>query len=166
MIKLKLLYERLLKEVGDFENIKTHSYSNNSFTTEQGWRVNVDFQKYNNEDLEALSINTKFYPSPIYNVVFSVEGVQSQFNKTSLHEYLRILKTVTQICSDFLKKNDPNGLIFFSANKDESKFLTTDPQKSELYKLIVMQQLLKNNKYKMIDLPVDEKFKGFMIYKK
>lgn len=166
MIKLKLLYEHLLKEVGDFENIKTYSYSNNSFTTEQGWRVNVVFQELNNEDLDALNINTQFYPGPIYTIGFEVEGVQSQFNKTSLHEYLRILKTVTQICSDFLKENDLNGLTFFAANKDESKFLTTDPQKSELYKLIVIQQLLKNNKYKMVDLPVDEKFKGFMIYKK
>jgi hypothetical protein len=166
MIKLKLLYERLLKEVGDFENIKTYPYSNDSFVTEQGWRVNVIFQEYNNQDLEDLNINTQFYPGPIYAIGFEVEGVQSQFNKTSLNEYLKILKTVTQICSDFLKKNDPNGLTFFAANKDDSKFLVSDPQKSKLYKLIVTQQLLKNNKYKIVNLNLLSGFKGFMIYKK
>jgi hypothetical protein len=166
MIKLKILYEQLLKEIGDLENIQPYPYSNNSFITEQGWEVDVDFQLYNEEDLKALNLNTKFYQPPIYNVVFTVEKVESQFIKTTLIEYLKILKTVTQICYDFLKKNNPNGLTFFAANKDESNFLTTDPQKIKLYKLIVTKQLLKTNKYKTVNLNLYNMFEGFMIYKK
>lgn len=166
MIKLKLLYEQIIKEVGDLENINPYPYSGNSFITEQGWKVDIDFLEYNNKDLEDLNLNTKFYHLPIYNVGFKVEGVESQFSKTTTSEYLKILKTVTLIVNDFIKENNPNGLTFFAANKDESKFLTTDPQKIMLYKLIVMNQLLKNNQYKMVDLKLSSNFTGFMIYKK
>lgn len=166
MIKLAILYEQLIKEVGDLENIATFPYSNNAFITDQDWKVDVSFQEFSNEDLQAFKINTKFYPAPVYNVIFEVEGVESQYTKTTVAEYLKILKTVVAICYDFLKEKDPNGLTFFAANKDESKFLTSDPQKSKMYKIIVAKQLLKSNKYKMVDLKLYSGIEGFMIYKK
>ena len=165
MIKLKILLEQLIKEVGDLENIKPYPHSNNTFTTEQGWKVDVEFEELNDEDLRELNINTKFYPAPVYNVVFKVEGVESQFTKTSTAGYLKILKTVVTICYDFIKEKDPNGLTFFAANKD-NQYLTTDPQKIKMYKIVVMGQLLKNNEYKMVDLKLYSGLEGFMIYKK
>lgn len=166
MIELKILLEKLIKEVGELDSIESYPYKNNSFTTSEGWRVDVNFNKWNDEDLQFLDINTVHYPSPIFNVGFTVEGVESQFSTTTSLEYLKILKTVTSICYDFIRKNNPNGLTFFAANKDESKFLTTDPQKMKIYKLIVMKQLLKNNTYKLVDLNLSSTYRGFMIYKK
>lgn len=166
MIQLRILLEKVIKEVGDLENIKPYPYVNTSFTTEQGWKITTDFQPYKLEDLKTLGINIEYHQPPIYNVVFQVEGVESQFTKTNTSEYLKILKTVTQICYDFIRKNDPNGLTFFAANKNDIDFMKSDPQKHKLYKLIVMKQLLKDNKYKMVDLDVYKGFEGFMIYKK
>jgi hypothetical protein len=165
MIKLKILYEQILKEVGDLENIQPYPYSGNSFITEQGWKVKVILTLWDEWYLEKFNINPNFYPLPIYNVGFTVEGVESQFNKTTLSEYLKILKTIALIVEKFNKKIKPNGLIFFATNKDESKVLITDPQKLKLYKLIVMKQLIKTNEYKTVNLEY-EGFEGFMIYKK
>ena len=166
MIKLRILYEQLLKEVGDLENINPYPYSNNSFTTEQGWKVNVYFQKYDDEDLQALNINTKFYPSPVYNVVFDVEGEESQFSKTTLEEYYKIIKTVAEICTDFIKENNPKGLTFLAANKDRNILFKTDPQKSKFYKVIVLKHLTKIQGWGLVNLSPFDGFEGFMIYKK
>jgi len=166
MVGLKILLEKVIKEVGDLENIKPYPYVNTSFTTEQGWKVITNFQPSDPEDLKIIGINTEFYQPPIYNVIFQVEGVESQFTRTTTFEYLKILKTVTEICYDFIRENDPNGLTFFAANKNDSNFIESDPQKHKLYKLIVMKQLLKDSKYKMVDLKIYDRFEGFMIYKK
>jgi len=166
MIKLKLLYEQILKEVGDLENIKSYLYSNNSFKTNQEWRVDVEFKEFDNKEIEALGINIKYYPSPIYNVNFNIEGDESQFSKTTLDEYLKIIKTVVEICKDFIEEKHPNGLVFSAASKNPNNLFTTDPQKSKFYKVVVIKQLNKTPGWKLIDLPLDDKFKGFMMYNK
>jgi hypothetical protein len=166
MIKLKIIYEQLLKEVGDLENIKSYPYSNNSFITDLDLKVNVKFQEYNNEDIEALGLNIKYYQAPIFNVIFDVEGDESQFTKTTLDEYLKIIKTVTEICIDFVKEKNPNGLTFFAASKNKNNLFKTDPQKSKFYKVIVTKQLSKIQGWGLINLPLDDEFEGFMMYKK
>jgi hypothetical protein len=166
MIKLKIIYEQLLKEVGDLENIKSYPYSNNSFSTNLGVRVNVRFQEYDNKDIEALNLNTKYYQAPIFNVVFDVEGDENQFIKTTLDEYLKIIKTVTEICIDFIKEKNPNGLTFFAASKNRNNLFQTDPQKSKFYKVIVAKQISQISGWGLVNLPLDDKFEGFMMYKK
>jgi len=166
MIKLKIIYEHILKEVGDLENIESYPYSNNAFITDLGLKVNVRFQEYNNNDIEALNINPKHYPAPLYNVVFDVEGDESQFTKTTLNEYYKIIKTVTEICLDFIKENNPNGLTFFAASKNRNNLFKTDPQKSKFYKVIVVKQLSKIKGWGLVNLPLDDEFEGFMMYKK
>lgn len=166
MIKLKLIYEQLLKEVGDLENIKSYPYTSNSFSTDLGLKVNVKFQEYDNRDIEALNLNTKYYQAPIFNVVFDVEGDESQFTKTTLNEYLKIIKTVTEICKDFIKEKNPNGLTFFAASKNRNNLFKTDPQKSKFYKVIVTKQLSKIQGWGLVNLPLDNEFEGFMMYKK
>ena len=166
MIKLKLIYEQLLKEVGDLENIKSYPYTSNSFSTDLGLIVNVRFQEYNNDDIEALGLNTKYYQPPIFNVVFDVEGDENQFTKTTLNEYLKIIKTVTKICEDFIKEKNPNGLTFFAASKNRNNLFKTDPQKSKFYKVIITKQLSKIQGWGLVNLPLDDEFYGFMMYKK
>ena len=60
----------------------------------------------------------------------------------------------------------PKGLLFFAANKDKSKIFSTDSQKSKFYKVIVLKQLTKIQGWGLVDLPIDDEWKGFMIYNK
>lgn len=167
MIRLKLIYEQILKEVGDLENIKQYSYSSNSFTTDQGWKVNVDFRELDKEELFLLKLKSEYYPGPIFNISFTVEGDETQFSKTNMHEYLKIIKTITEICKDFILKENPNGLVFFAANKDKEEiFSKTDPQKSKFYKAIVVKQLSKIQGWRLINISLYDEFEGFMMYKK
>jgi len=166
VIKLKITYEQLLKEVGDLENIKSYPYSNNNFTTDLGLKANVRFQEYDDKDIEALGLNIEHYQSPIFNTVFDIEGDENQFTKTTLDKYLKIIKTVTEICIDFIKEKNPNGLTFFSTSKNRNNLFRTDPQKSKFYKVIVTKQISKIPGWGLVNLPLDDEFKGFMMYKK
>lgn len=166
MIKLKIILENLLKEVGDLDNIGTYKVINNSFITDLGLKVNIYFQEYDIQDLKALNLNTNIYQPPVYNVVFNVEGDEHQFIKTDLKEYLKIIKTVANVCEEFIKNNNINGLTFFAASKNRNELFKTDPQKSKFYKVIILKQLTKIPNWGLVNLPLDDEFKGFMIYKK
>lgn len=169
MIKLKLLLTEIINEIGDLEKIKSlkfiNNYENNYiFNTKQGWKVDVRFQQYGENDLVALRLNRNIYSPPVYNVVFDVEGIESQFQKTTLEEYYGIIKTIAEICKDFINKNNPNGLIFFGASKNPNDLFKTDPQKTKFYKVIIIKQLSKLIGWKLVNLKIDENFEGFMIY--
>jgi hypothetical protein len=162
MIKLKLILEKLVSEVGDLNNIESYSYNDSRFRTEEGWEINVYFQLYNDEELEILNLKDML-GSSVYNIVFSVEGEQSQYQKSSLKTYFKIIKTVFNISKDFVKSRKVDGLTFFAA--DKKGLFKTDSQKDKLYKAIVMNSLKELPNWIMKDIELDN-FKGFMIYNK
>lgn len=165
MIKLKLILEKLASEIGDLNNIESYSYNNNSFKTEDGWEVNVYFQLYNDEELGILNLKDML-DSSVYNVVYSVEGEQSQYQKSSLKTYFKIIKTVFNIFKDFVKSRKVDGLTFFAASILKRPFLSVaNSQKNKLYKAIVMNYLKELPNWVMKDIELNN-FKGFMIYNK
>lgn len=157
----------ILNEVGDLEGIEAYPYSSNKFITDNGWEVSVELSVIPFGEFQSLNIPTKRRNT--INVSYSIEGEESQYKKTTYKELIKILKTVTDIVLQYVKDH-PNteALVFFAANKDPQNLLTkTDPQKSSLYKTIVlkrMSQLGPGWKLKEVEVGGSD-FTGFVIYK-
>mgnify|MGYP007083420982 FL=1 len=168
MIKLKILLEQIIKEYGDLDKIPVYPHQNNKFTTDEGWNVEVKFDEWDEEYLKAININTEIYKPPVYNVSYAVEGIETQFTKSTYGSLIKILKTVVDICEDFIKEQKPNGLILFAANRNEDKILSiTDPSKTKLYHAIAIKYIFKNlPNYTLVDISNFKGFDGFMIYNK
>jgi hypothetical protein len=84
MIKLVLLYEQIIKEVGDLENITPYEWNKISkikynFLDKDGDKIYVDFQLYDKNDLESIEFSSNIQdPTKVYNVSYSLQGKQSQ----------------------------------------------------------------------------------------
>lgn len=164
LLELKLHLINIIKESGDLENIDAYQYKNNQFETEEGWKVKVVFNKVPNGYLDYFKL-----PSNSINVGYSIEGNESQHEKTTYSKLIKILKTVSDIVIDYANKNKKvEGLMFFAASKDSAKLLThSDPQKTAIYKAIVLKRISKLGlNWTVRDLELDNDYKGFLIYKK
>lgn len=158
---------RLISEAGDLENIESYPHTNEQFITDEGWQVKVEMSVIPFNEFQTLYIPTKRRNT--INVSYSVEGEQSQYEKTTYKGLIKILKTVSDIVLEYVKQN-PNtqALVFFAANKDPQNLLTkTDPQKSTIYKTIVIKRMSKlGPEWKLKDVEVGgPEFSGFVIYK-
>jgi hypothetical protein len=167
LLEIRTQYLCILQEVGDLENITPYPYENNSFTTEENWKVKVDFDVIPFAEFEQLNIPTKRRNT--YNVSYDVNGDQSQYKKTTYKQLIRILKTVSDIVVDFVKdKNTVEALGFLAANKDPQKLIThTDPQKSAIYKAIIVKSISKlGSEWKLREVEIGgSEFKGFVLIK-
>lgn len=167
LIEMRHQYVRMLQEVGDLENIESYSYENNSFTTDENWKVKVDFDVVPFAEFEQLNLPTKRRNT--YNVSYDVNGDQSQYEKTTYRQLIRILKTVSDIVKDFIKANtEVEALTFLAANKDPQKLLThTDPQKSAIYKTIIVKAISKlGPSWKLREVEIGgTQFSGFVLLK-
>jgi hypothetical protein len=167
LLEMRMSLLNILNEVGDLEGVEAYPYSNNTFTTDQGWQVTVELSVIPFGEFQLLNIPTK-RPNTI-NVEYTIEGEQSQYKKTTYKELIKILKTVTDIVLQYVKDNPKTeALVFFAANKDPQNLLTkTDSQKSALYKTIVVKRLSQlgpNWKLKDVEIGGSD-FSGFVIYK-
>jgi hypothetical protein len=156
LLEMKLQYARMLKEVGDLESIQSYPYSDNHFTTEEGWKIDVNFEDLDSEDFDLMDLQTD--PKKSFNVGYAINGVDSQYAKTTYKKLIRILKTVSDMIVDFVKKNrETEALVFIASNKDPDKALTdTDPQKSALYKTVIVKNISKlGGRWKIKELEVD-----------
>lgn len=177
MIFLKVLLEQVIKEVGDLDNIKSFPYKKISVTEYQFFDehenpVDVDFQKYDNWTIDH--VNKVDFKSNIlkhnvtYNVLYTLKGSQSQLYKSDYKTLVRILKTVLEIIKDFISQNNEvEMLTFYAGNKDQNKLLSvTDPQKTNLYKAILLKNISQYPGWTFADTKNDTSFKGFVLYKK
>lgn len=167
LLEMRLSLLNILNEVGDLEGVEAYPYSNNTFTTDEGWQVKVDLSVIPFGEFQLLNIPTKRFNT--INVEYTIEGEQSQYKKATYKELIKILKTVSDIVLQYVKDN-PNteALVFFAANKDPQNLLTkTDPQKSKLYKTIVVKRLsLLGPDWKLRNVEIGgSDFSGFVIYK-
>lgn len=167
LLEMRVELLKIIKESGDLENIQSYQHSNGTFTTEQGWKVEVDFPVIDDFYFSMMKIPTERKNS--VNVTYSIEGEESQYSKTTYRELIKILKTVSDIIIEYAN-NNPNteAFKFFAANKDSSKLLSkTDPQKTAIYKTIVVKSLSKLGKdWKLKDVKIGGTgFNGFVIYK-
>ena len=167
LLEMRDQYLRILKEIGDLENIEPYTYQNNSFTTDENWKVKVDFDIVPFTSFEQLNLPTKRRNT--YNVSYDVNGDQSQYSKTSYKQLIKILKTVSDIVIDFVKGKDTvEALCFLAANKDPKKLITnTDPQKSAIYKTIIVKNISKmDSKWKLREVEIGgSEFMGFVLIK-
>ena len=167
LIEIRTQYLRILKEIGDLENIEVYPYENNSFITDENWKIKVDFDIIPFPAFEQLNIPTSRFKT--FNVSYDVNGEQSQYKKTTYNQLIKILKTVSNIIIDFVKnKETVEALAFLAANKDPQKLIThTDPQKSAIYKSIIIKNIQKlGSKWKLREVEIrSSEFMGFILIK-
>jgi hypothetical protein len=160
-------YLRILQEVGDLENIEPYPYKDNSFITEENWKVKVEFDVVPFAEFEYLHLPTKRRNT--YNVSYDINGDQSQYKKTTYKKLIKILKTISDIVIEFIKNKDTvEALCFLASNKDPRKLVThTDPQKSAIYKAIIIKKISKlDAEWKLREVEIGgSEFKGFVLVK-
>jgi hypothetical protein len=164
---LKILLENIIKETGDLKGIVPYDYNNGEFTTEEGWKVIVKFSHIKEPDYSYL--NLPFRQKNVKAVEYTIEGEQSQYKQTTYSKLIKILKTISDITIEYIS-NNPNlqSLIFFAANKDPDQLLSnTDPQKSAIYKAIILKQISQlGQKWIVKDIDIHTSYNGFILYKK
>ena len=169
MVEYALIMENIIKEIGNFDNIELYSHSNNQFITEEGWEVKVEFLNVPEIVMGSVNLSVDIKQEEAKWILYTVEGEQAQFEKTSLSKLIKILGTVVDIIIQYVKNNSNIKLLtVFAANKNSDNKFMTDPQKSKYYKTIILRQIAKLNQgwhLKDIDI-IPEEYSGFLIYKK
>jgi hypothetical protein len=167
MIKLIPILEQIVVEVGDLANISPYPVKNNMFITDEGWKVRIEFHKETSLSMKDMNINPKIYPPPVYSVSYYIEENVSQHTKSDYKSLFKILKTVVDVCEDFIRKKKPNGLVMFAIHRDDSKMFYTDPAKTKIYRSIAVNSIKKNiPEYTIVDVAPIETFPGIMLYNK
>jgi hypothetical protein len=165
-LSLKIILESIIKETGDLAGIISYDYTNGEFTTEEGWKVIVKLSHIKEPDYSYL--NLPFRQRNVKAVEYTIEGEQSQYKKTTYSKLIKILKTVSDITIEYIN-NNPNlqALVFFAANKDPDQLLSnTDPQKSAIYKAIILKQISQlGQKWIVKDIDIHASYNGFILYK-
>jgi hypothetical protein len=111
------------------------------------------------------------YPK-IYNVGYSINGVDTQYAKSDYITLIKILYTVmVYVKKKYLEdKKDNNsffGVFITATPKDNSKasnLSNIDPQKNMIYKRIIMNNI--PDGYEVSDAKLLSRRPGFLIYKK
>jgi hypothetical protein len=171
LLSLKILLEEVINEIGDFKNINSYEFkslNNNEYIFNVGDdKVNVYFEKMDPNQIQAMNefLDKDFFKENIYNVVYDIEGVQSQFTKSNYSILVKILKTVTDIIVDFIDNNDVSFLTFYSMDKTGQTMFKTDPQKTKLNKIIITQNMNKLPGWKYRDINLGGSFEGTALYK-
>ena len=164
MIKLKILLEQVINEVGEIENIEPYSFNKEGnefkFNTYDGLNVEVRFEKYNKDDAKFLGIEENSY-----NLIYNVEGDQTQHVKRDYSYLIKIITTIFNISVDWIKTHPSiKNITIFAGNKNKDKLLSvTDKQKENLYLVVFIKNRNKLNEdwwYK--DLNLDKYYKGIL----
>jgi hypothetical protein len=168
MIKLKLLYNKMIQEVGDLKKIQPYKYnklSDRRYSFEIGEDVVIIiFTKYDNEDLQGLKLE-----GDVWNLGYLYNGDDTQYKTESFSLLMKIMKTVFDVSVDFTNsKPEIKNITLFGTNKvKDLKQLKTDQQKSNLYINVFIQNRSQlNGDWWYKDISLDDDFKGYLIYNK
>lgn len=136
------IYQDVISEIFDFDQIKKYPLRSNS----EGWEFNA---KINGElvivyiylektRFDRFSFSPKHqseidYNGEIFNFGFEIsEGRKSgQYAKTTFKDYIKILATVGDALNQFIRKKKPEIITFFSESKHGG--LIADTQKDDIY---------------------------------
>lgn len=141
-------YNSLINEVGNLDKIEPYSYILNS----NGGNFEFEFnnEKYNVEvkitmvplrALEAFTIPPIAGESEnVFNIGYNINGDDTQLLKTNLSTIIRIMKTFVDVIKDSLSKYPKDAIFIFTATSKIGKGFE-DPQKMNLYKLILQQNM-------------------------
>jgi hypothetical protein len=176
-IKLMMLLHETINEIGDLQNIEPYktikpnprSYYFSAKINDKDQNVKVNFENVS-DNASFFKVNSQIYKDSLaktdlgknglYNLGFSIDNITSQFDKTNLSDYFRIMKTVLVSSYDFLEKKQPFGIMFFGANKKGEAGI--DRQKTLLYFKIAAKNLPKGYRMEEVTYGAD---KGYIIYK-
>ncbi len=180
----QIIAESILEAL-DFKNIEPYEGGQVSlFKTPLGM-VKISFEEIDIFDL-SISKNNRVvvkqtfdfytkkqknsYPK-IYNVGYSINGVETQYAKSDYKTLIKILYTILVYVNRYLetKKGDDSkfGVFITATPKDVSKsnnLSNIDPQKTMIYKHIIMNNV--PDGYEVSDAKYLSRRPGFLIYKK
>jgi hypothetical protein len=182
---IKLLSE-IITEVGDLENIKPytdikyHSPSAASFSTESGESTEsgdqvdmeietgiewfelklglVEIPKIVQQTYDQIKDNTdKTDNTDIVSVNFLVNHDAAQGKKSHIKEYYRILKTVLEFTNDYVTKFNPFIVLIIAEEASSDKNI-----KNQFYSNIINKNISSN--YRIVDnIEMKDKHKGYML---
>ncbi len=173
--RINIIIESYINEIGDLKNIIPYEYNKQndlkySFTSNVGL-VEVEIQDLSDFDGDIKFITksqiyqNNYRGQTLYNVSFTVDGLDTQAVQTNLGELNRIIKTVVLIIDGFISKIKPFGLFVSGANRESNK-LDPDKIKNTLWLSITQNANIPGYRIDTGELIYDgDKFKGFMIYK-
>lgn len=144
-MKYKRLIEQRIFEILDFNNINSVKFSKKSKFDYQfklnDFIIDVIFDKteLNFDFVEVVPALKNLKDTVTYNIGYSVNDTDGQFEKTNLKVLLPILKTITEIINDFITANKPISLLVFGTNK--SGDIEPDSVKGKMYQLMVSKFL-------------------------
>ena len=142
----KLLRE-IINEVGYLQNIQPLPYDleKGTFTIPHkgiDYRGKVLFTFFNKQGLGMVQfppvVNLSNFETG-YNIGYSIEGISSQFIRGDIKLLLTVLKTVSILVADFIKKHPNSMYLIFAENK--MGIGMEDSQKLSLYKQILGKSL-------------------------
>jgi len=145
--KLSQLLTEIINEVGDLQNIQPLPYdlAKGTFTVSHkgtDYRGKVLFTFFNKQGLGMIQfppvVNLSNFETG-YNIGYSIEGIGSQFIRGDIKLLLTVLKTVSILVADFIKKHPDSMYLIFAENKIGIGM--EDPQKLSLYKQILAKNL-------------------------
>lgn len=146
-VKLAHLLKEIINEVGDLQNIQPLPYDldKGTFTVpyrEKEYRGKVTFTFLNEKGLSVFELPPVVDLSKIktgFNIGYSIEGVSSQFIRGDAKLLFAILKTVSILVTEFIKKHPDSLYLIFGENK--AGIGMEDPQKLAIYRQILGRNL-------------------------
>lgn len=188
IIKLAMLLNEVLNEVGDLKNIEPVPYTDigndRYYFKYEGMDVDVMFEYYPLNEVKDTILpnmtsdifnkargNKNVLDLDCYNLTFTVNNEDAQATKVPLSVLYTILSTVVKIAKEFVEKEQPFLITIFSASKFGS--IATDKQKAMLYKEISKQNLPSD--YYLRDIKLDvvgrvfkdyQGFEGLVLFRK
>ena len=173
--RINTIIESYINEIGDLKNIIPYEYNKQnefkySFTSNIGF-VEVEIKELSDFDGDIKFITksqiyqNNYRGQTLYNISFTVDGLDTQAVQTNLGELNRIIKTVVLIIDGFISKIKPFGLFVSGANRKSNK-LDPDKIKNTLWLSITQNANIPDYRVDNGELIYDgDKFNGFMIYK-
>lgn len=155
----------LLMEILDFNNIPTFDYkkiSNDHYQFEVNKTevdVNFDEFQFDISIFKVLPLIEPFNGKPLNNVGYKFGGVETQFKKTDVKEFLPILKTIVEIVKEYVQRYDPFLISIFATSREN--VLNTDVTKLKIYKLLISKYHPEGYGISTIGLDGDE---GILLY--
>ena len=174
--KLIEVYNDLVNEIGDLDNISQLKLTPTSLSTYQG---NFDYNGKNYtlnvrlEPIDNLKKDIQFPPhinyekaNMIINLGFDVDGMNKQAVKTK-KTLFSILKSVLDVAIDYINKNPKDMLLLLPEKKDKRGINGSDEdikQKMNLYRVIAKKNLPSTHSFD--NIKIANELDGLVIYPK
>lgn len=167
-LMIPLLKEILIKEIGEsnipplpFKRVSKTKYKALIDVGDFTENLTVEFESFHDinvsdEDRQYYLPDFLIHKPKTYNVGYDIGGSTIQLQRSDIKTLLTALSTVTSIIADFIKSEEPNALYIEAEEK-----LGNKPQKTNLYKAYILQQLKNIPGYQS-----ESRREGELVYKK